>query len=350
MKNKSFGLDIGTTTIKAVWLTEEKNTFLLNNAAIFPTPAKGILSESPIDQDMAADALKKSILDAKITTSSVNIALPESQVYTKVIEMPVLSDKELSTAIYYEAEQYIPVSLDTITLDWKVLQRPQNARQNERMNVLLVGAPTVLIDRYQKIITKAGFTISAIETEILSAIRALIYPTGVNLGKPFPPSMILHIGAISTAMAIVKNETIVFTYSIPTGGTAINRAIASDFGFSLTQAEEYKKVYGMSKDAIGGKIGQATTPILMSIVSEVKKAITYYNQKYNDESPVAQILLSGGNAKLSGIELFFAEQCGLQTAIANPWHILKEKELPRQLSENAPEYTIAIGLAMRTYE
>src|SRR5256885_1007854 len=104
-----FGLDIGTNTLKAVWLNRVGTGFEFNACSVLPTPAKGMYSESQLDEEEMVKAIKKAVSDAKITTPYANIALPEGQVYTRVIEMPVLSDKELSTAIYWEAEQYIPI-------------------------------------------------------------------------------------------------------------------------------------------------------------------------------------------------------------------------------------------------
>lgn len=348
MKTKPFGLDIGATTMKAVWLSEAKEGFILAASAISPTPVKGMISESPLDQEEMAISIKKIVDDTKITTRFVNTALPENQVYTRILEMPALSDKELSSAIYWEIEQYIPVPLTSLTIDWKVLNRPQNQGDN-KMTVLLVGAPTTLIDKYQKIFSMSGLTINSLETEILCSIRSLVKLNGAD-ASGFPNTLIVHIGAVSTSLAIVKSGIIVFAYSISTGGNAISRAISADFGFSSSQADEYKKVYGVTENVLGGKIGQATIPILTSITTEIKKSLAFYNEKYKNDSPIQQILLSGGTAKLPGINLFFAKNLGIETAIANPWHVLGNQQVPKEILENAPDYTIAVGLALRDYE
>lgn len=349
MKGKAFGLDIGATTVKVVSLTKAQNGYFLNAAMIAPTPGKGMTSESPLDQEELAQGIRRIIDEVRITSSLVHIALPENQVYTKVIEMPVLSDKELTSAIYWEAEQHIPVPLETVTIDWKVLRRPVN-EPSAKMEVLLVGAPTLLIERYQKILALSGLTIATVETEILSTIRALVYSSAMLSQNMPPPTIIVHIGAFSTSLAIVKDGIISFTYSIPLGGTAINRAIAADFGFTIAQAEEYKKTYGISQSGLGVKISKASEPILTSILSEVKKALTFYSEKYNRDEPIRQIILSGGNAKLPGLNVFFAQNCGIESVIANPWKILINQQLPAGILDKAPDYSIAVGLAMRDYE
>lgn len=350
--NKTFGLDIGATSIKAVWLNKTKNGFQLTSYIIAPVPAKGMLSESPLDEEEMANAIRKAVETAKITTKDVNIAMAENQVYTKVIEMPALSDKELSLAINWEAEQYIPVPLSSVYLVWTILNPPQKNQKkvDSKIQVLVVGAPTVTINKYQKILALANLNVVAIETEILSVVRVLTYQkegTKTN----FPPTIILSIGAVSTALALVIDRIITFTYSIPVGGIVMNRAIEADLGLSLMQAEEYKKVYGIYRGGPSEKIGKAIEPILNSILSEVKKVMIFYSQRYKEGVPIQQILLSGGTAKLPGLDLFFAQHCGIETVTANPWNILSlDQQLPQEVRNKASDYTTAIGLAIRGYE
>lgn len=340
MNTSAFGLDIGSSSIKAVWLEKQAKGYKLLSAITLPSPPKGMLSDALADQEQMAAMIKRAVIDGKIKTQKVCISLPENQVYTKVLDMPVLSDKELSSAIYWEAEQYIPVPLVSVTLDWQVLSRPKE-QKGGTMQILLVGAPTALLNKYINILKMATLRPAAVETEVLSTIRALV------ASPNFPTTLIITIGAVSTSLVIVREGVLVFTYSIPVGGVAINRAIATDFGFTNPQAEEYKKIYGMSTETLGGKIGQATKPILLSIVQEVKKALSFYSQKYKTESPIQQILLSGGTAKLPGLNLFFAQQCNVETAIASPWNVLASQSVAKEVIADASDYTIAVGLAMR---
>ena len=338
--NKSIGLDIGSTKIKAISVSRLNNNFHLDAFQLAPAPAKGMLSEASADEEEMAAVLKKTVDSLKVNSKNVNIALSDSQVYTKVIEMPLLTDKELSLAIYWEAERHIPVALSTITLVWSVLKRPSNSSKDEKMQVLMVGAPTTLINKYQKVIQMAGLSINSIETETLAIVRVLA-------ANNLPPTIIVSIGAINTSLAIIKDGILVLTYLIPTGGNAITRSIEADFGLTESQSEEYKKTYGFSKTGAGKKVGKSTEPILSSILLEIKKALAFYSQKYKDEAIIQQVLLSGGTAKLPGIDLFFAENLGIETVVANPWKIFANQQIPPDLLNDTVDYTIALGLAMR---
>src|SRR3989344_3968269 len=338
--NKSIGLDIGLTKIKAISLYRQKESLIFDAFQTLASPSRGMISESPLDEREMAQALEKAVDDLKANSKSVNIALADNKAYTKVIDMPVLSDKELSLAIYWEAERHIPVDLSTITLVWNVLKRPPKSSIGEKMQVLMVGAPTALVNKYQKILQMANLTLNSIETETLAIVRALVTP---NL----PPTIIVSIGAINTSLAIIRDGILFLTYSIQTGGNAISRSIEADFGLTPAQSEEYKKAYGFSKTGAGQKVGKSTEPILSSILLEIKKALAFYSQKYKDDAIIQQVLLSGGTAKLSGIDLFFAENLGIETVVASPWKIFANQQVPLEIQNDTADYTIALGLAMR---
>lgn len=344
MKNAVFGLDIGITTMKVTWLDTDNKIIRYLSSAVVPTPVKGMMSESPFDQQEIAAAINKLVVGSKISTNNVSVSLPENKVYTRVIDMPVISDKELASAIYWEAEQYIPAALDTMILDWSILRKPGHVDSTSKMQVLLVAASKTVVERYQKILELAGLTVVGIETEILSVIRSVVS------SDKFPTTLIMNIGALTTSFSIVQNGIILFTYIAPFGGIALTRAIAADFGFSLQQAEEYKKMYGLSDKNFGGKISVAIQSVLASIVAELKKAITFYTDKYKNESLISQLLLTGGSAMLPGISSYFAQNVGIETVIGNPWTLLNVQGVPKELEPRGCEFAVSIGLALKDYE
>jgi type IV pilus assembly protein PilM len=203
----TFGLDIGTTSIKALSLKKGGNSFSIESMGIGPTPQKGIMSESNEDLHKFAEAVRQVITSANIKQKEVNVALPESQVYTKIIEMPALSEKELAAALKYEMEQYIPLPLDQVKTDWQVLS-PSTA-QNKTSRILLVAASLALIKKYETVLDELGLVPSTIETEMLSVHRA-IFPL-VNTASS---NMIVHMGAATTNIAVVENGELIMVFTV----------------------------------------------------------------------------------------------------------------------------------------
>src|SRR5947207_13960 len=104
--NTTFGLDIGSASIKIAWLSENKEQYTLQAASLALTPTGGMASESQLDIDQVVKTIRDLVSESRVQTRFVNMSIPEQRVYTKVIELPTLNDQELSSAIYWEAEQY----------------------------------------------------------------------------------------------------------------------------------------------------------------------------------------------------------------------------------------------------
>ncbi|MBA7495520.1 Cell division protein FtsA [subsurface metagenome] len=338
-KYSLLGLDIGSNTIKAVQLDHDNGRYRLRTYGLAPAPPKGFESEAESDMEALSQAVKNLLLDIKVSTSNVVCALPESAVFTRVITLPILSDKELASAIHWEAEQYVPVPLDEVNLVWEVLEKP---KQGKKMEVLLVAASKALGEKYIKVLNAAGLKPQALETETIAVARSL-----VGESEDSPTSLVISIGAKTTDVCVVKKGKIALTRSISTGGVALARAVATSLGFELPKAEEYKKSYGLLKEEMEGKIVAALKPVFDLIVAEIKRALAFY-QKEKPGEQVKRAVLCGGSARLPGVVVYLAQSLGLETQIGNPWQKVETDEKTREvLAEEAIVYAVAVGLAMR---
>src|SRR3989338_8758891 len=131
MAKLSVGLDIGFSSIKAVLLSKDKEQFKLITLGSAASPQPGIISDVDTDLEALATAIKQLLSVTKIDAKEVVVALPESKVFTRVIDdLPYLSDAELSSAIRYAAEEFIPMSLADVNLNWQVLVRSDGKGKN----------------------------------------------------------------------------------------------------------------------------------------------------------------------------------------------------------------------------
>jgi type IV pilus assembly protein PilM len=352
MQEDYFGLDIGSNALKAVELVNRGGKFHLNTFGYHPTPAGAIFSDADNDQRELSRYIREMIEESRIQSRNVVAAFPESLIFTRVIEVPAVSEAELANAIEWQAEQYIPMPLTEIRLSWMVLDKEilEKARKGQeekkpKVNVLLVAAPNTLVDRYIAVLEGAGLQPIALETETVAIARAL---TPVSDGR-MPTTLVMSIGASTTDLAVVNGGIIQFTRSIGTGGTAIARAISQELGFDMNQAEEYKKAYGLMEDQLEGKIMKVVRPVVEVIINEVERAIMYF-QTHNPSSPVKRVVLTGGTAQLPGLVLFLANTLGLEVQIGNPWDGISVPDQFKSKTdqvENQVSFAVAVGLAKR---
>lgn len=333
------GIDVGSQTIKAVQLSREKNKVKLLSAGFIPTPKIEADLVGRTDEQIIANALKQLSHDMKLTTNDIAISLPSYKVVTQVIETPLMSEKELESSINWEAEQYIPLPLSKVKIDYSIISTNETSK---KMKILLVAAPLTLIEKYMRIMANAGLNTVSIETEILASVRA------INHSLPTLPNILLvSIGATNTEIAIVKDHLLVLTRTYPIGGNTLTRAISEELGFDFSQAEEYKKTYGVEEEKLEGKLSKIMSPFFNNLFSEIDKTISYFNEEYPKEE-LMTLVISGGTAKLPGLMLSTTKNIGINSQISNPFINLElDQEVSATLNPDAPSFTTAVGLALR---
>lgn len=341
--NSILGIDIGSRSIKLVELTTDKREPTLLAAGSAPTPPKALSSTLSADSQAVSAALRQLLKGIGARSRNAYIALPESQVFTRVIEMPSLSQRELTSALQWEAEQYIPLPLDQVNMDFSILRDAKETGTN-KMEVLLVACPKALLDKYTYYLDEADINVVGVETEIIAVSRILARAT-TNI----PASMVISLGAQTTDVAILRHGVLAFTRSISAGGDALSRAVAQGLSLEVAQAEEYKKTYGLEADKLEGKIVAAAKPVMDTIVSELRRALAFYQEKYKNER-VEVVLLSGGSSRIPGMVVYIAENIGsgVEVQLANPWIGIKKDARFAVLDTEGPTFTIAVGLAIRT--
>lgn len=343
MAKITVGIDIGFSSIKVVALSKERDQFKLVSLGSIPSPQPGIISDNDTELEALGNAIKRLFTAARIDQRDVVVALPESRVFTRVIDdLPYLSDNELSSAIRYAAEEFIPMSLTDVNLNWQVLVRSDPKDKNAKTVVLVISSPKNAVAKYLKVLDFSGLRPKAIETEIIAVTRSLV---GNN---PFSPStLIMQFGATTTDFAAVSKGLIWFTRSISTGGIALSRSLAQHFNFEMNQAEQYKRIYGLMEDQLEGKVVEALKPIVDIIAGEGRRVIQAFETKY-PSNPIKRIVVSGGGAKMPGLVIYLANALGLEVQEADPWYsIIKDKDAIAKLAQDAPSYSVAVGLALR---
>lgn len=337
MAARIFGLDVGRSFIKVVEVNTNGNVLELKAAGSVLCPAGGMQSESPLDLSKVSDAIKACVEKTKVETDSCVASLIESQVVSRLIQLPNLTDKELSAAISWEAEQYIPLPLSDVNLQYKVVKRGEGA--TGKLDVLLTAAPKRVIDKYLNVVRNAGLKAVALETESAALTRAFVRPSD-------PTSIIVSLGALSTELIVASVGNVLFTRSIATGGATLTKAIMAEFNLPQSQAEEYKQTYGILEDKLSGKVAAVLKPILDIIATEITKAVEFVHS-HVDEVVVARVIVTGGGAYLPGFSEFLVSRTSLEVSLGDPWADFNKQGIIANLAGQGSFYAVATGLALR---
>jgi len=332
-----FGLDIGSSNIKIIQLKKNKDKYQLIAFGSAPSTTKGLLSESESDITALAEVIKKLHKDLGIKNKDIAVALPQDQIFTRVITLPNLSNEEIESALQWEAEQYVPIPLSEVILSYEIVGKIKE-NSTENVEVLLAAAPKSLVEKTIQILKIAGFNPISIEMEIMSIARSLISSDHQSV-------LIADFGAKATDLAVVEGSTIVLVHSIPTAGDALTRAISLELGLEFSQSEAYKRSYGVDPEKLEGKIVTALKPILNTIINEIKKTIQFYQGK---DKPIQRIIITGGGAALPEINTVLAKEFNLEVQIGDPFsRVIEDSLLSKIPAHERTLYSVAVGLAMK---
>jgi len=328
-------LDIGTYTIKAV-SGKPGNKPEINRVVEIFNPLGVSIPTDDAQMEKLSKTIETLITDNKFSTTDVRLSLPETVVSTKVISLPSLNDAELASAINWQAEQHIPIPPEELSLEYEVIFRPPPKERNLQMRVLLVGVRKSIVDRYISLFTSIGIEPTMVETQTLSVIRSLQFePTD-------PTTLIAHIGASTMSMAMLFNGQLEFVITHMSGGQVLTRTLEQSIGLDATQAEGYKRTYGLDEAQFQGKVRQALLPPTKMIVTEMAKATRFFVSQHPTET-VKRLLLSGGTAQLPGFVQYITNELGLEVLVAAPF-----SQATGQIPDaNHPALSVCVGLLMR---
>lgn len=332
-----FALDIGTTAIRVVQLSRSGNGWNLEKYASVPVDIRIANSDAPEDQRRLSQVIATAIGQSGIRTKNVVLGAPSTRTFATVIELADMPPMELASTIKYQAEQYIPMSLDEAKVDWAVLGRSlKDATKNE---VLLASVANTFSEQRLDLVESLGLNVVAIEPDSIALCRSIL-PMGSTGGR-----VVLDFGDMGTDLIVALGDSPRLIRAIPTGLKTLVKAAAQNLNVQEQQAQQFIVKFGLQADKLEGQIVRALEATMSQFVSEVVKSIKFFQTKYPD-TPVVEILLSGYATTIPGFDQHLSEKVGLPTKRATPWQLVRVSQADQSsLQEIAAQFAVAVGLA-----
>lgn len=334
------GIDIGTSSIKLVELKPAEHNYNLVTYGIAQAAFNLTGKDSASSIKQAATVLKELMKRAGVTTNKAVASLPNSTVFTSLIELPKIPDSEMKTAIEFEAKKYVPMPLEEVTLSWTKLEEHHTHQEAglspEKQKILLTAVPSVVIDSYVKLFQAAGIEPQALEIEALSLIRSIIAEDTNSI-------VLVDIGAKITTVNLVDNGYLRLSKSLSVGGDSITSSLSQSLSVNFARAEQFKKDFGMTQQP-GQTIPQVMRPVLDIIKNETIQLVHIFESRGGN---IDKVILSGSGSKLAGLNEYFGSM-GKKIALANPWtKISYPADLKPVITPLGLNLSVAVGLAMR---
>jgi type IV pilus assembly protein PilM len=337
-----FGLDIGHGSLKVMQLAERSGDPKTPPQVIgygfttFDTAAQenGVILQ-PETIAKAAHELFKNNLVGDITTRRVAIAIPAYRTFTRSLQLPKMQAHELLEAVELEAEQYIPLPLDDLYMDYEVVS--QNA---ENIELFLVAVPRSIVNSYLNLAQIIGLETVMIEPTLGASTR--LFSLVDNNDEA---AFIIDFGSQSSDISIFNKQTIA-TGTVQGGGVNFTQAIKSKLRVSQEEAGNIKTRYGLGVSKRQPEIQQALKPTLEQLVKEIQRMLRYYEERYGNKQPIKQVITLGGGANMPGLSEYLTQALRLAVRHVDPWHYLSFKHLQPPSPADKPMYATVAGLAL----
>jgi len=353
--NSYLGVDIGSSSIKIVELRKEKRKLRLSTYGFTENLNSSADSDWQKDIVFISRVINRICNKAGVTTRNAVAALPSFSVFSSVLNLSNVDKKDISSAIHWEAKKVIPLPLDEMVLDWRIISdkaqddkkkgnNKNNIRGAKNAKVLLTGAPKTLVKKYISIFKEAKINLLSLETETFSLIRSL-------LGNDKSTIMIVDMGMSATDISIIDNHIPLLNRSIDIGGMTITKAISDNLNIGVERAEQFKYDLGISSIESGDSdtVPKAIIDIIDPIINEIRYMLNLFENKNNKK--VEKIILSGGSSLLPSFVYYLSKIINMKVIIGDPWSMIScPVELMPSLSELGPKLSVAIGSAIREVE
>jgi type IV pilus assembly protein PilM len=329
------GLDISQTGMKIMSI-DRKRRLVTGYGSIDLDPAKVQQSIDGGDGYLAknmAELVGKNLVGS-LASDHVVLGIPAGRTYTRTFTIPVGSEKNLKEAVELEAEQYIPIPVAALYVDYEIIERTP-----EQLMILMCAVPRTVVDSCIQIAESAGLQVCMVESSVSAVARLLESTEEGHL-----PTVIVDIGPASTDIAIL-DRSIRIAGSLSVGGNTFTLDIAKKLKIPLEEAHQLKILNGLSAGSRQQKIAGALGPSLDRIVAETRKVMRYYDERIADHSKLEQVLIVGGGANVPGIGEFFTNELVMPARVASPWQQLNFGKLPQPAKHFRPRYITVAGLA-----
>jgi type IV pilus assembly protein PilM len=322
-----------------------------------------IKDDNPAARAAIASQLQDLIKQTRAGSTAAVAALPSFSVFSSIINLPAMKDKDLVSAIRWEAKKFVPIPLEEMILDWEVLKEPKDAKpavpapgeklekKDEKkeseaaapktnLRILMTAAPKNLVNRYVELFKLVGLQLVGLETESFALERSLV-------GNDMNPVMVIDIGSQTSSIIIYSSGVPILNRSIDVGGKGITRSLQETMGLTVEQAEQFKRDVGMSVSSKSlGDLPKPMSYVINSIINEIRYILNIYQNQ--NKKPITKVILTGGSAFLANISGAIESIFNIKSYIGDPWaRVIHPVEIDSLLKELGPRMAVSIGLAMR---
>jgi type IV pilus assembly protein PilM len=343
MAKQCIGLDIGSSSVKAVQLRKKGTGWALQAFGMQPLVPQTIVDGTIMDQGAVSEAIRALWGRLKLRQKEVAIAIAGHSVIIKKISVPAQRADELANNFKAEAEHHIPFGRDDVELDYFVTN-PNNA--SGQTELLLVAAKKEVVADYIQVVRDAGLI------PVVVDVAAFASQNGFEANYPLDQRetiVLITVGAAISNINIVRSGVSLFTRDVTIGGNAFTEEIQKQLNIAADEAEAYKVGGGQGENGVVPQdVLRVIDGVAEVMAGEFQRSLDFFLATTADAN-VTRICLAGGTAKVTSLHRAIERRSRLPLEAVDAWKRVEiDGQLDRTyLANHSPEALIGVGLAMR---
>ncbi|HEV8367478.1 MAG TPA: type IV pilus assembly protein PilM [Pyrinomonadaceae bacterium] len=345
-KKNLVGLDIGSSSIKAVELTKKGANLQLLNMGFENLQTDTIVDGQIMELNNVSDVISNIFNEHQIRTPRVAAGVSGHSVIVKNIVLPQMSQEELQESFSWHAEEHIPFDIADVNLDYEL-----TSKSSESLHVLMAACKSDKIANVKQAIQLAGKQPVIIDVDAFALQNCYEVNYRPKAGEVVA---LLNIGAATMNINILNGTRSVFARDASVGGSQYTSLLQKELGLSFEQAEGVKRGMPLPEGAEARPIQPIIEAVSDILALEVRKTMDFYRATADEgETAIQKILLAGGGSKLPGLGDYLAKRFEIPVEVFNPFRQIEvddKKFDPDYMREIIPEMAVAVGLALRGVE
>lgn len=327
------GLELDAGEARAVELGGSPGAPTLVSWGHVPLP-RGAVEEGIILQpDIVAKALKELWLRAGIGSREVILGVANQAVLVRMATFPKVTPAKIPQLIRYQAQEYLPVPLNTVVLDYIVIGETIG-ETGPLLEVLLVAARRDMLDSFLRTLSAAKLEPRDIDVSSLALLRLL---PATEAGETV--ALVNIANGLSNIMVVARD--------IPRLARLLPVSLQGAADLAACTLEEVTTPQTGSH--AGSMMPDSLDPWCRSLGGEIAASISYY-QAQPGASPVNRVVLSGRGARLEGLAPMLEEELGIPVNIVEPLKGITMTQRGLTITDDSPDFAISISLARRGLE
>jgi len=345
-KKNLVGLDIGSSSVKAVELSKKGSALQLLNMGFENLQTDTIVDGQIMELNNVSNVISNIFTEHQIKTPRVAAGVSGHSVIVKNIVLPAMSQEELQESFSWHAEEHIPFDIADVNLDYEL-----TSKSSESLHVLMAACKSDKIANVKQAIQLAGKQPVIIDVDAFALQNCYEVNYQPKAGEIVA---LLNIGAATMNINILNGTRSVFARDASVGGSQYTSLLQKELGLSFEQAEGVKRGMPLPEGIEARPIQPIIETVSDILALEVKKTIDFYRATAAEgDTTIQKILLAGGGSKLPGLAEFLSRRFEIPVEVFNPFRQIEvdnKKFDPDYMREIIPEMAVAVGLALRGVE